>query len=92
MTTVAVRTAKDQLSALLDQVHRTHERVVITRNGQPTGVLMSNDDLEALEETLDVLSTPGLLRSLAEGEADVAAGDVLDEAGLRALMAGRRPA
>lgn len=90
MTTVAVRAAKDQLSSLLDQVHRTHDRVIITRNGRPTGVLMSTEDLEALEETLDVLSSPGLLRALVQGEADVAAGDVVDEEGLRALMAQRR--
>lgn len=89
MTTVAVRAAKDQLSSLLDQVERTHDRVVITRNGLPAGVLMSTDDLEALEETLDVLSSPALVADLAEGRRAVAAGDVVDEAGLRATLARR---
>ena len=89
MTTVAVRTAKDQLSSLLDQVQRTHDRVVITRNGLPTGVLMSTEDLEALEETLDVLSSPGLLEDLAQGRRAVAAGDVVDEAGLQEMLAHR---
>ncbi len=31
---------------------RTHERVSITRNGKPAAVLISAEDLEALEETL----------------------------------------
>ncbi len=44
-------------------------------------------ELEALEETLDVLSDPAVMQRLREGEAAVAAGDVVDEAQLRALVA-----
>jgi len=61
--------------------------VTITRNGHPAAVLISPDDLEALEETLDVLSDPVTMQRLRDGEAAVAADDVLDEAGLRALLA-----
>lgn len=46
-------------------------------------------DLEALEETLDVLSDPAAMQRLREGEAAVADGDVVDEAGLRDLVAER---
>ena len=61
--------------------------MTITRNGHPAAVLISPDDLEALEETLDVLSDPVTMQRLRDGEAAVAADDVLDEAGLRALLA-----
>lgn len=63
--------------------------MTITRNGRPAAVLISPADLEALEETLDVLSDPATMRRLREGEAAAAAGDVLDEDGLRDLMAKR---
>ena len=89
METVAVRAAKDQLSALLDRVAGTHERVTITRHGRAAAVLISADDLAALEETLDVLSDPELRTRLTEGRAAVAAGDVVDEEGLRKLVAAR---
>lgn len=56
MSTEALRTVKDRLSELIDRVHRGHERVVITRNGTPTAVLIGADDLEGLEETLEILS------------------------------------
>lgn len=46
-------------------------------------------DLEALEETLDVLSDPEAMRRLREGEAAVTAGDVLDEGTLRDLVSKR---
>ncbi|HEX6074619.1 MAG TPA: type II toxin-antitoxin system prevent-host-death family antitoxin [Micromonosporaceae bacterium] len=32
---------------------------MITRNGRPEAVLVALADLEALEETLDLLATPG---------------------------------
>ena len=87
METLSVSEARTTLKALVDRVDGTHERVTLTRNGRPAAVLISPDDLESLEETLSVLSDPALMRQLDEAKAAVAAGDVLDEAGLRALVA-----
>ena len=61
MTTIPLADAKARLSAVLDEVRDTHERVVITRNGHPEAVILSVSNLETLEETLDLLSTPGAL-------------------------------
>jgi prevent-host-death family protein len=68
MTTMPLGTARDKLSALVESVVATHDRVVITRNGQPAAVLISFDDLDALEETVDVLSDGSLLRRELEQE------------------------
>ena len=87
MQTLPLSEVRSTLSAIVERVEGTHERVTITRNGHPAAVLISPDDLEALEETLDVLSDPVTMQRLRDGEAAVAAGDVLDEAGLRALLA-----
>ncbi len=89
METVPLTDVRSTLSAVVERVETTHERVTITRNGRPAAVLINPADLEALEETLDVLSDPATMRQLREGEAAVAAGDVLDEAGLRDLVAKR---
>ncbi|HUP69886.1 MAG TPA: type II toxin-antitoxin system Phd/YefM family antitoxin [Acidimicrobiales bacterium] len=77
MATEALRTVKDRLSEFVDRVQRHHERVVITRNGTPAAVLISADDLEALEETLDVLSDRAALAKLREAKRAVANGDVV---------------
>jgi antitoxin YefM len=87
MQTLPLSEVRSTLSAIVERVEGTHKRVTITRNGHPAAVLISPDDLEALEETLDVLSDPVTMQRLRDGEAAVAAGDVLDEAGLRALLA-----
>lgn len=78
--------AKARLSAVLDEVRDTHERVVITRNGHPEAVIMSVSDLEALEETLDLLSTPGALDEIQAAEAEIARGEAIGAEELRRLV------
>jgi antitoxin YefM len=89
MTTIPLADAKARLSAVLDEVRDTHERVVITRNGRAEAVLMSVSDLQALEETLDLLSTPGALEQIRQAEAENAAGEAIDAAELHRQLAAR---
>ena len=86
MTTIPLADAKARLSAVLDEVRDTHERVVITRNGRPEAVILSVSDLEALEETLDLLSTPGALDEIRTAEAEIARGEAVGADELRRLM------
>ena len=78
MTTLPLGDARDRFSALVASVEQTHDRVTVTRNGVPAAVLISSADLDELEETIAVLSSPGLLRQLGESAADLDRGDVLD--------------
>ncbi len=89
MTVMPFTDARNRLSELIDEVERTHERVEITRHGHAVAVLISPDDLAALEESLDVLSSPEAMRQLAESREAVATDDVLDAEDLAALMAAR---
>lgn len=75
---------KAHLSEIVDLVESQHERVIITRNGRPAAVIMSPQDLEGLEETLDLLSAPGVLDEIRAAEDDVKHGRVLTAAELRA--------
>lgn len=65
---------KNRLSEVVDRLEREHGRVVITKHGRPAAVVMSMDDLEGLEETLDILSDPKLMRRIRKAEAEIAAG------------------
>jgi len=77
MTTDSLRNVKDRFSEFVDRVDREHERIVVTRNGRPAAVLISPDDLDSLEETLELLGDHDAIRELVEAEAAVASGDVV---------------
>lgn len=66
---------KARFSEIVESVSSTHERVTVTRNGRPTVVVVSADDLEAIEEALSLLSDPGAMRVIEESQAAIATGD-----------------
>jgi antitoxin YefM len=74
MTVVPLGDARNHLSEYVADVEHTHERITITRHGHPAAVLISADELESIEETLEVLRTPGTVEAIQKGLADAAAG------------------
>ncbi len=72
--TIPFTEARSRLSELLDDIERGHEHVVITRNGRPAAVLIPAAELEAIEETLEILQDEDLMQALRESEDDVRAG------------------
>jgi antitoxin YefM len=65
---------KNRLSEVIDRLEREHGRVVITKHGRPAAVVLSIDDLESLEETLEVLADSTLLTKIRKAIDEVAAG------------------
>ena len=66
--------AKAHLSDLADRVEREHERVLVTRNGRPSFVLISPDDLDSLEESLDILRDRELTESIKQSRREAERG------------------
>jgi antitoxin YefM len=63
---------KNRLSEVVDRLEREHGRVVITKHGHPAAVVISVEDLESLEETLDVMGSEALLADIREALAELA--------------------
>lgn len=90
--TMTVTDAKARLSELVAMVERTQEHVDITRNGEPAAVLVSHTELDALRETIAILSDASLVEDIRQAEADIAAGNTVNADELRDSMQARRPA
>lgn len=90
MSIQSLASVKARFSAVVDSVHDTHERVTVTKNGEPAVVVMAVDDLASLEETLEALREESTMRALAEAEHEVDSGHTLDATELEALLASRR--
>jgi antitoxin YefM len=68
MTTITATEARKQLYKLVDDVSETHEPVQITGK-RGNAVLVGEDDWRAVQETLFLVSIPGMRESIIEGMA-----------------------
>ena len=69
MTTMSASQARASLYRLIDSASESHEPVLITGK-RANAVLLSEDDWRAVQETLYLLSIPGLRESIVEGMAE----------------------
>ena len=66
MTTLNVTEARSKLYRLIDEAAQSHSPVVITGR-RANAVLIAEEDWNAINETLYLLSIPGMRESIREG-------------------------
>ncbi len=66
MTTLTVSEARATLYRLIDEAAASHRPIRITGR-RNSAVLVSEDDWSAIQETLYLLSIPGMRESIREG-------------------------
>jgi len=77
MDAISYTAARANLAQTMTRVCADHEPMIITRHGEPSVVMVSLDDFNALEETAYLLRTPTNARRLMD------AIDSLDDGGGR---------
>jgi len=66
MTILNATEARSRLYSLIDEAAETHQPIVITGK-RGNAVLVSEDDWNAIAETLHLLSVPGMRESIING-------------------------
>ncbi len=66
MTDITTTEARKRLYGLIDDVQSSHEPIHITGK-RGNAVLVSEDDWRAVQETLYLVSIPGMRESILEG-------------------------
>ena len=66
MITMSASQARSRLYKLLDEAAASHEPIQITGK-RANAILISEDDWRAIQETLHLLSIPGMRESIREG-------------------------
>ena len=69
MTTLTASAARANLYRLIDQAAESHKPVFISGKRR-AAVLISEEDWNAIQETLFLLSIPGMRESIKEGMAE----------------------
>jgi len=66
MTAITATEARSNLYRLIDETAESHQPIVIMGK-RNKAVLVSEEDWSAIQETLYLLSVPGMLESIGEG-------------------------
>lgn len=62
--------ARSKFAKLLDLSTKSEEPIVITRNGEPSAVLLNIDEYESMTETLEIMSDPELYAEIMDYRRD----------------------
>ena len=69
MSTLTASEARANLYRLIDQTNESHQPIHIAGK-RTSAVLVSSEDWQAIQETLHLLSVPGMRESIKEGMAE----------------------
>lgn len=67
MTAISVTKAREKIYQILADVNNSNQPITITNSRGKNGVLISEDDWNAIQETLYLNSIPGMTESILEG-------------------------
>ena len=74
LKTLPITEARANLPQVVRAAHERFDRTIITTNGKPSAVIMSYDEYESWEETLEILSDPQAMADLREAAESVSKG------------------
>ena len=68
MTTISITKARENLYQTVAEVNESSQPILITNNRGKNAVLISEDDWNAIQETLYLNSIPGMTESILESK------------------------
>lgn len=76
--TLPISKAREELPTLVDRAQKMLDEFIITVKGYPAAVIMSAAEYDSWKETNEIVSDPGLMRSIRRGEKDIKEGKFFD--------------
>jgi len=65
--TLPLSEVKTKLSELVDVVERRDETVTVTRNGKPVAVIVSKDEYDGWQETIEIMKDGEFMKEIRAG-------------------------
>jgi len=78
-STISASKARSNFYEILDEVSKKLKRFVITRRGSAQAVVMHPEEVDAWEETMEIMANKKLVRDILRGEKDRREGKVISE-------------
>lgn len=58
--------AKPNIASLIDSAEQAHERIVITKDGEPAAILLGIQDFEDMNNLLEIYTDPALQKEILD--------------------------
>jgi antitoxin YefM len=72
---ISISDARSKLPTLVDKVGEGLSRFLITVNSEPKAVLIGVEELESLEETAEIMATPGAYEAIMKSHKQALKGE-----------------
>lgn len=76
MTSITATKARKQFFKLIENANQPGREVIITLDGKPKIIMMSYEEFEGWQETLEIMSDKKLMEGIREGLNDVRKGNI----------------
>jgi antitoxin YefM len=73
--TIGISDARANLPELVTKISEQYDRAVITVNGKPKAVLLSIEELEAIEESAKILAIPHITDDIKKSREQIKKGE-----------------
>ena len=74
---ISIKELRPKLPSIVNDIDTKMTRYIISRRGKPLVVMLSIDDFNSLQETMEVLSDKDLMRSIKKGMDEIRSGEVV---------------
>jgi prevent-host-death family protein len=73
-TAIPISEARAELPEIIEKIEKLHDHYFITRRGKVAAVIMSTEEFESWNETLDILSNRAEMRAMQRSLKQIAKG------------------
>lgn len=74
-TTISISEARKKIFQIVDEIQKTGRYYLLTEKGKPKAVVLSAEEFSSIQETMEILSNPGVLRDIQKAEKEFAKGE-----------------
>jgi len=72
---LSITEARNNLFKITDEAQKSGAHFTLTEHGRPKAVIMSADEFDSWQETMEIMSDPELMKDIKEAEEDFKKGD-----------------
>lgn len=85
--TLSITEARKKIFKIADEVQKGSNYYTLTEKGKPKAVIMSADEFDSWQETMEIMNDPELMKDIKEAKKDIKSGEYKNYSTLEEVLA-----